>query len=222
MMSEKPITVLSKKDREHTIEIWKTIVEVQKHFNDISMRIRSMFVTILLGIFAAIGFLLNKELNLEFGSYDVQFATLVPLYGFFITYLFYFIDRYWYHRLLIGSVNHAIEIETKYMEVLPELSLSSAIGKESPYKPSCLVWCCAKLVFVRHEKFLSEGKLHSVGKIEFFYKSVMAVLLVTAVLVGVFGGISVRHDAGASPKPADESFLPRELSIEKKDKVISA
>jgi hypothetical protein len=47
----------------------------------------------------------------------------VPLFGIFGAYLFYFIDRYWYHRLLVGSVKHAIEIEKKYKNEMPELSL---------------------------------------------------------------------------------------------------
>jgi hypothetical protein len=50
-----------------TIDIWKAVVETQRHFNDISMRIRSMFVTILLALFAAIGFLYEKDLHLQSG-----------------------------------------------------------------------------------------------------------------------------------------------------------
>ena len=190
---------MNSEDRKHIIEIWKTIVDVQRHFNDISMRIRAMFVTILLATFAAIGFLLNKELNLEAGDFDVQFATVVPLYGVFVTYLFYFIDRYWYHRLLVGSVKHAIIIEKKYKEEIPELALSETIGMESPYEPGCVVRCLAKVVLVRHEQFRETGKLHSVGKIEFFYKSVMAVLLLTALLVGLLGGVTAR------PTPTSET-----------------
>ncbi len=200
---------MEKRDLKDVIEIWKTIVAVQRHFNDISMRIRGMFVTLLLAIFAAVGFLLNKELKLEVVVFDVQFATLVPLYGVFITYLFYFIDRYWYHRLLVGSVEHAIGIETKYKDVLPELSLSEAIGKVSPYKPRCLVWCLAKVVCVRHDEFLSSGTLRSEGKIEFFYKSVIAVLLVTTVLVAVFGGITLRDDVVQVPEMLIEVPIQR-------------
>ena len=121
--------------RNHVIEIWKSIVDVQMHFNDISMRIRSMFITILLALFASIGFLLNKKLSLEISDYRVQFATLVPLFGIFGAWLFYFIDRYWYHRLLVGAVKHGLSIETKYKQALPELSLTDAIGDESPFEP---------------------------------------------------------------------------------------
>lgn len=169
------------------IEVWKIIVNVQQHFNDIGMRIRSMFVTILLALFASIGFLWDKRLALEIGKITIPFAVIIPLFGIFGTMLFYFMDRYWYHRLLVGSVNHAIEIEKKYKAELPELSLSAAIGKESPYRPRGIVWLAAKLL-VRHDKFRTTGNLHSDGKIELFYKSVMAVLAVTSLLLALFAG----------------------------------
>ena len=176
--------------RKQIIEIWKTIVEVQMHFNDISMRIRSIFITILLALFASIGFLLNKELNLEILAYNVQFATLMPLFGVFATWLFYFIDRYWYHRLLVGSVKHAIEIEKKYKNDMPELSLSDAIGEESPYQPRGGVRWLANLL-VRHDKYRETGKLHSDGKIELFYKSVMLALVLMTIMLAFLGGFTV-------------------------------
>ena len=189
--------VMNSEDRKIVVDIWKTTVEVQRHFNDISMRIRGIFVTTLLATFAAIGFLLNKELNLEVFDLDVQFAAVMPVYGFIITCLFYFIDRYWYHQLLVGSVKHAIEIEKEYKTRIPGLSLSETIGKESPYEPRGVVRCLAKLL-VTDDQFRKTNKLHSVGKIEVFYKSVMAVLLLTAILVGLTGGVTAR------PAPPDQ------------------
>ncbi len=206
--------------RKEVIEIWKTIVEVQQHFNDISMRIRGMFVTILLALFASIGFLLDKKLSLDFGPFRVQFATLIPLFGIFGTCLFYFIDRYWYHRLLKGSVNHAVEIEKKYKDDIPELSLSDAIGAISPYKPGYMVNLVAKLL-VRHDKYWETGQLHSDGKIELFYKSVMLVLTLTAAGLAFAGGVTVnkvtqpaRADSAAStvttaPNPPPPAVPPK-------------
>ena len=174
----------------NVIEIWKAIVQVQQHFNDISMRIRSMFVTILLALFAAIGILYEKKLDLKIGHFNIKFAILVPLFGIFGAYLFYFIDRYWYHRLLVGSVKHAMSIETRYKNELPELSLSAAIGAESPYEPRGVVRWLAYLL-VSDDRFLEGGRLHSDGKIELFYKSVMLVLLLTTVILALLGGITV-------------------------------
>src|SRR4051794_34609827 len=100
------------------------------------MRIHSMFVTILLALFAAIGFLYEKNLHLEIWDLSLKFAILIHLFGIFGTYLFYFIDRYWYHRLLVGSVKHAIYIETKYKSPHRLLvgSVKHAIYIETKYK----------------------------------------------------------------------------------------
>ena len=175
-------------ERAHIIEIWKTVVDVQQHFNDISMRIRGMFVTILLALFAAIGFLYTQHIDLKIAAIRVKFALVMPLFGIVGTYLFYFIDRFWYHRLLVGSVNHALNIEEKYKDEIPELSLSEAIGKESPYQPHGVTYCLARIV-VRDKRFRDTGRLHSDAKIELFYKSVVLVLVLTIVLLAVFGGI---------------------------------
>jgi hypothetical protein len=185
------------------VEIWKHIVDVQQHFNDISMRIRSIFVTLVLALFASIGFLLDKKLNVELLGFYVEFYTFVPVFGILGCVLFYFMDRYWYHRLLVGAVKHAITIEKKYKLELPELSLSDAIGQESPYNPPSVVRFFAKFL-VRESKFRETGKLHSDGKIELFYKSVMVVLFLTAVLLCALGGVKA-HMTPAVAMNADQS-----------------
>jgi hypothetical protein len=187
--------------RKQIIETWKTVVSVQQHFNDISMRIRSMFVTILLALFASTGFLLDKKLNLKIWIFNIQFATLVPLFGVLGTYLFYFIDRYWYHRLLVGSVKHAMTIEKKYKSEMPELSLSEAIGAESRYKPRGVVRWLANLL-VHHDKYRETSYLHSDGKIELFYKSVVLALVLTTIMLACLGGVTIDRQkpaAGAVP-----------------------
>ena len=171
-------SMLTDEGKKQIIDIWKTIVGVQQHFNDIEMRIRSMFVTILLALIASIGFLTDKKLSFSLGGINIQFATIIPFIGVLGAGLFYFIDRYWYHRLRVGSVKHAIDIEKKYQRELPELSLSDAIGRESPYKPKgWLIRLAARLV-VKEPRYRETGNLHSDGKIELFYKSVIVVLSV--------------------------------------------
>jgi hypothetical protein len=190
---------LTNEQKTNIIEVWKTVVSVQMHFNDISMRIRSMFVTILLALFASIGLLLDKDLSLDVLTFRIEFSTLIPLFGVFGTFLFYFIDRYWYHRLLVGSVKHAVaSIEKKYKSEMPELSLSDSIGAESPYMPRGLVKWLA-VVLVRHDKFRETGQLHSDGKIELFYKSVMLVLIVTAIILAVLGGVRLGEETSPAP-----------------------
>ena len=91
-------------EKKNIIEVWKTIVGVQQHFNDISLRIRGLFVTLILALFAAMGFLAEKDLTFSSHDFTVHYALLVPIGGIIGGLLFYFIDRYWYHRLLGGSL----------------------------------------------------------------------------------------------------------------------
>jgi hypothetical protein len=183
--------------RKQVIEVWKAVVQVQQHFNDISMRIRSMFVTILLALFASVGFLYDKNLQIEIWGFDIKFAILVPLFGVFGAYLFYFIDRYWYHRLLVGSVKRAIDIEKRYESEMPELSLSKTIGAESPYEPRGFTrWLAWLLV---RDRFRRTRYLHSDGKIELFYKSVMLVLLLVTLTLAFFGGGAIEKKTPPGP-----------------------
>lgn len=179
------------------IDVWKVIVEVQQHFNDISMRIRTTFITVLIALFASIGFLLEKNYKLALYGIRIQFVVLIPLIGIVGTLLFYFLDRYWYHRLLVGAVQHAIEIEKTHAVELPELSLSAAIGRESPLKPAGWRWWFVR-PFVCHRKSVEGKQLHSDAKIELFYKTIMVLLFFVFVfLVMADGGSEVNSDRAA-------------------------
>jgi hypothetical protein len=183
---------LSSEEKSVVIAVWSEVIGVQKHFNEIEMRIRGIFVTTLLAFFAAMGFIIDKELHFIIGGTKIQYAVVVPYIGIFTTWLFYFMDRYWYHRLLAGSVKHAMEIEALHSKNIPELNLSSWISKLSPYKPGVLLWPAAWLL-VRDPKWTEKRELHSDGKIELFYKSVMLFLLLVSIVIGTTGGVVKQH-----------------------------
>ena len=181
---------MDKDERESIIEIWKTSIEVQQHFNDIEMKIRGFFIAIMVAIVAAQGFLLEKRLSFPLGSVTILYATFLPLVGVVAAYLFYFMDRYWYHRLLIGAVLHAGAIEKKYESELPELGLGVKISERSPIKlNSRLARKVADLV-VSHDEYRKKKILHSDAKIELFYKSIVLLFFLwfafTILFVGVF------------------------------------
>ena len=178
-------------ERHSIIEIWKTVVGVQQHFNDIGMKIRGLFITIVVAIAAAQGFLLEKQLFISVGPVTILFATFIPLLGVVATYLFYFIDRFWYHRLLLGAVLQGAMIEEKYKDVIPELSLGEKISQQSPVElKSWLGRGVAKLV-VSDERFRKGEKLHSDAKIELFYKSVVLLFFLWFIFTVLFAGVLV-------------------------------
>lgn len=168
---------------------------MQKHFNEISLKIRGVFITAIIALSAAIGFLGEKELVFEFNPVQIQYAALVPLLGAVATALFYFIDRYWYHRLLGGSVAQGLQIERKYQLALPEISLTDAIGSSSPIKlkrwsTRLLAW-----MIVTDENYRKTGKLHSTAKIELFYKPIIYLFLILFVAMLIGGGISIDDES---------------------------
>jgi len=76
-----PKSALTSDRRKEIIDVWKEVVDVRQHFNDVGMRIRGMFVTILLALFASIGFLLDKKFTLDAWNLHVQYSTLVPAFS---------------------------------------------------------------------------------------------------------------------------------------------
>jgi hypothetical protein len=179
-------------EQKNIIEIWKTVIGVQMHFNDIEMRIRSIFITLVLALCASIGFLTDKKPAVILGSITIFFVTFVPLLGVVATYLFYFIDRHWYHRLLVGAVKHAINIEKKNATTIPELSLSDTVGRESPVPIQNFMTRVVAALVVSDERYRKEGIFHSDAKIEFFYKSIVLLFSLVFLTVFFFGGVLLK------------------------------
>jgi hypothetical protein len=48
-------------ERKNIIEIWKAVVGVQQHFNEIEMKVRGLFITIVVAIAAGSGLPDRKE-----------------------------------------------------------------------------------------------------------------------------------------------------------------
>lgn len=142
-------------DKKDLVDIWKKCVDVQMHFNGIELQIRNYAVTLLVAVIGAAAYALKENLNLKlFGGTFSMAAAILPA-GILGWYAFYFMDRHWYHRLLLGSVFQTLRIEKA---VGPELQLSVAIGKESPIP-----------IFGK--------KIHSTQKIDLFYAAGLTFLI---------------------------------------------
>jgi hypothetical protein len=199
---------MTETERAAIIEIWKTIVEVQKHFNDIEMKIRSLFVTTVAAIGAAQGFLLEKSLSFPLGTTKILYANFLPLIGVVAAYLFYFMDRYWYHRLLMGAVIQGGFIEDKYKAELPELGLGGKISQESPAVLQSKFALLVADFVVCDRRYRETKKLHSDAKIELFYKSIVLLLFLWFLFTVFLGGIRIdEHSLLEFLLPKVGSFL---------------
>lgn len=70
-------------------------------------------------------------------------------------------DRFWYHRLLIGSVKQGLVAEDALAATYPEIRLTKAIGDESPIR-------------------IGSWQVHSSRRIDIFYWLIALLLLAGA------------------------------------------
>lgn len=132
------------------VEIWKKIVDVQQHFNDLELRIRN-FALIVTGAFIGLGGYAIKDGGFaELFGIRVSVAGLVVFCSLLPLVAFYLMDRLWYHRLLEGSVKAAGPVEARLRELGLTVDLAAEITKASPFE-------------IRGRKF------HSKHKMDWFY-----------------------------------------------------
>ena len=111
-------------DREVGLEVWKATIEVQKHFNDIGIRIRSIAVTVLAAFLAVAGYAFKED--------NKALAGVILLASLACWISFYLMDRAWYHRLLQAAVSHGERIEAGLMATIPNIDLTTRISAASP------------------------------------------------------------------------------------------
>lgn len=134
------------------VDVWKTIVDVQKHFNDLEMKVRNFGILILSAFLGAMGVGLSSTSN-------YAASAVLSLGAIAVWYLFYFVDVYWYHPLLLGAVKKGVEIENELEPYINNIGLTKKIGEESPCD---VLW---------------KEKAHSTFKAKVFYHGIAIVLL---------------------------------------------
>jgi hypothetical protein len=68
-----------KDQTEYLLEVWKTTIDVQKHFNELEMRIRSVAITVLAAFLAAAGYSMKEKLRLNIFGADMSLTVLILL-----------------------------------------------------------------------------------------------------------------------------------------------
>src|SRR3954462_473616 len=168
------------------LEVWNSTIDAQKHFNELEMRVRSVAITVLAAFLAAAGYTLKERLYLHLFGCDLSLTVLVFLAAALCWSSFYFMDRFWYHRLRKGAVDHAQKIEKTLETELPEIGLTSSIGAASPIT-------------------VGGKKLGSNQKMDWFYGSIFALLLLGAL------GSFLNHPRDQRPSAAPNRNAARPL-----------
>lgn len=158
------------------IEIWKKIVDVQQHFNDLELRIRN-FALIVTGAFLGLGGYAIKDGGFtHIAGRDISSASIIIGASLIPLCAFYLMDRLWYHRLLDGAVKAGVEAEEQ-LNSKHELAdgrgtcqisvnLGNSIKEKSPFK----LW-------------LFGGMIHSRHKMDGFYGLLAVAIIALAVIL---------------------------------------
>jgi len=192
----------SSSDLNLQLAAWQKAVDVQMHFNDLEMRVRNFYITVMTAIFGAAGFSLTGDyfLHTPFG-YRVTVSLPLFLLGWMAACLFYIMDRHWYHRLLVGAVRAAEEIAKQGYDEIAKQGyfvggcLGAKIREESPipFGNKWIKWWEKLLIFIRIVdksgiKIRDGCKyLHSDGKLQIFYKAPIYLCFIFAFCSFVFG-----------------------------------
>lgn len=162
----------------HYIDMWKQCIAMQMHFNDIEWRIRGLALTVVTFALGAAGVAAKDGTQVGW----VSLGTLVILIGLLLWYVFYFVDRHWYHPLLKAAVKHGTQIEGKIKETLPEAGVTAAITEGSRYEPGRFVRILSR-----------QSIMHSDHKLVWFYRvgALALVLAAIAFQVGAALGVDV-------------------------------
>jgi phosphoglycolate phosphatase-like HAD superfamily hydrolase len=105
-------------------------------------------------------------------TFSLTLPSLLLLGGLVGWGLCYFMDRFWYHRLLLGAVKQGQYIERRFRDVLPEIGLTGAIGASSP-------------IYLGKRSGKAVFEIHTDQKIDLFYLVVIAMLLLGAYTLSV-------------------------------------
>lgn len=118
---------------EAQIEVWKKIVDVQQHFNDLELRIRN-FALIVTGAFLGLGGYAIKDGGfVSISGQNISSAALIVGASLLPLVAFYLMDRLWYHRLLDGAVHAGISAESELNTLGIVVGLGAKISQTSPF-----------------------------------------------------------------------------------------
>lgn len=171
-------------DEKILLELWKKTVEVQQHFNDLELRIRNSALIVVGALLALGGYAVRETVTLSVMGFNLSAAGLIVWSALIPLAAFYFMDRWWYHRLLKGAVEAGIPLEASLKEKGYPVALGEEISKASPF-----VW----RVWGRKVKadsslcwIFPKRTMHSESKMDFFYMALgLAIFLVGCSLINV-------------------------------------
>lgn len=188
-----------------TVEIWKKIVDVQQHFNDLELRIRN-FALALTGAFLALGgYAIKESLFAKIFGQDLSVSSLIVMAAIVPLFAFYFMDKYWYHKLLDGAVKAGIAAEAELQAQGYNVALGTKISEASPI----INRFYGTKIDSKDFFLFAKRRMHSRHKMDVFYGILFVALIGIAIVLGI----------GLQQRPQSAGLQPLETGPAQIDKV---
>lgn len=188
---------LKTRNKDIDVQIWKQIIDVQMHFNEIKSKNQTMFVSILTALLAATGYMLmNKDIANNYfllGSFKLYVYSIAIFVSIIFSFCFYILDHS-YHILLKGSVDCGKDFETEHFN---EELTSHKIEKLSKGSPLSLI-------------FFDVNSVKGAGKKHKCFYGLIILTLILFFLLSLFSPI----------KSDKESSLSKQQILKKEVKMI--
>ena len=100
----------------HVREVWKVAMDTQMHFNDLLMKMRTTVISIILAVFGASA-LVVKDIPkplVDIWGWKLHISSIVLFVGILFLVCQYYIDRFYYFKLLLGEVEFTRKIDKDY------------------------------------------------------------------------------------------------------------
>jgi len=149
---------------ERTVDLWKTTVTTQQHFNSLQLQLRNFALTLFVAVLSVTGYAAKEHTVINILSQPFPVAPFICIVGFAILFGFYSMD-WGYHRLLKGAQDACGVIEASLKSSLPTAVLSECITKASS-----------------SEKFLRVFSSSSTTRLHWFYRLLLLALVISGIL----------------------------------------
>lgn len=191
------------------LDIWKHTVNVQMHFNDLELRIRNYALIVAGALLALGGYAIKEAVYVNYFGLRFSASGLIILLSIIPILSFYFMDRWWYHRLLKGAVLAGIAAEAKLGECGYSVDLGTKISEASPF-----IWRLwgRKLNSQDCSLLLPKRKMHSEAKMDFFYFSLVGAVALVGVIL-LFPGEEAKDGGTVRESEQHEVTLPASVDV---------
>jgi hypothetical protein len=126
--NQKPSTTAVAADH---VELWKKVVDVQMHFNDLQLRVRTLAFTVTAAFLALGGYALKDAGPLTILGAHIPLAAVVIFSAVVPVFAFYFMERWWYYPLLNGAVLEGAALEKALRDEGVSIDLGGNISRAS-------------------------------------------------------------------------------------------